>query len=111
MSDFIQEIRLSYEGYYCWQEIKNDIITKMETFNEKVVLYAFGSKAVAEEVINFLNKNEFEVIVGEEVWNNFPKYYDKEGFNHYCNYIFDMRDGNLKSIKLNQPKIPCIIKW
>lgn len=111
MSDFMQEIRLSYEGYHCWQEIKNEIKFKMETCNEKVILYAFSSSAVAEEIINFLNKNEFEVISGEKVWNNFPKCYDKVGFNHYCNYTFDMSNDNPKLIKFNHPKIPCIIKW
>ena len=111
MSDFVKEIKLSYNAYYCWQEIKHDIRLKMETLNQREVIYAFESNNTAQEMKNFLTEQGLDVIIGEEVWSNFPKGYDIKGFKHYCEYDFSMKNKDPEFIKRDIPKIPIIIRW
>lgn len=107
MCDFMKEIKLSHNAYYCWQEIKSDIKLKMKTYNDKAVLYGFSSNDLMVEVTNFLIGCDFKVYIGEKAWQEFPEGYDIEGFKHYCKYKFDGHNF----IKRENPYIPCVIKW
>lgn len=109
MTDFIKEIKLSHNAYYCWQEIKEEIEFKMTSGNDKAILYDFDSSDLMQEVTIFLIECGFEVYTGESAWQNFPEGYDIEGFRNYCNYQFRMIDDDF--VKINVHKIPCVIKW
>ena len=111
MSDFMKEIKLSKQAYCCWLNIKEMIQRKMLEGNNKHIVYIFEIPSLANEVITFLKEQEFNVIDGDKVWNNFPEDYLKGEVMHYCKYKLDNASEKYEYIERETPYIPCIIKW
>lgn len=111
MSDFMKEIKLSKQAYCCWLNIKEMIKRKMLEGKNKHIVYIFEMPSFSEEVINFLKEQGFDIIVGEQVWDNFPKDYLKGEIMHYCKYKLNDTSEKYEYIERKTPYLPCIIKW
>ena len=104
---FIEEIKLSYQAYKYWLDIKDIINNHMFMHRSREILYSFSSTKIAEELVEFLQKQGFEIILGEKIWDNIPDFYDKDLFKQYCQYDLN----KLPPKKCEIERVPCIIKW